>query len=56
MPDVVIVRVPKEEKPDHAPTPTWLHRCQRVLGLPLRLVRALLLQFWKRLFGQRTKP
>ena len=54
MPDVVVIRVPKEELPP--PPPTVLARFRRVLGLPLRLVKALLARLWRRLFGPRPKP
>ena len=68
MPDVVVVRVPKEEmlseklaeklaeKPAPPPPPTLLARFQRVLGLPLRLVWSLLSRLWRRLFGPRPRP
>ena len=65
MPDVVVIRVPKEEQlsaklsesPPPTPPPfTVLARFRRVLGLPLRLARALLARLWRRLFGPRPKP
>jgi hypothetical protein len=63
MPDVVVVRVPKDAKlseslsePPPPPPPTVLSRFRRVLGLPLRLVKALLARLWRRLFGPRPKP
>ncbi len=57
MPDVVVVRIPKEEKPpEKPPPPTLLARFRRVLGLPLRVVWGLLLRLWRRLFGPRPKP
>ncbi len=63
MPDVVVIRVPKEEQlsaklsePPPPPPPTVLARFRRVLGLPLRLVKALLARLWRRLFGPRPKP
>jgi len=62
MPDVVVIRVPKEEQlsepppPPPPPPPTVLARFRRVLGLPLRLVKALLARLWRRLFGPRPRP
>ena len=57
MPDVVVVRIPKEEKPPEKPLPpTLLAKFRRVLGLPLRVVWSLLLRIWRRLFGPRPKP
>ena len=67
MPGVVVVRVPKDAKlseslseslasPPPPPPPTVLSRLRRVLGLPLRLVKALLARLWRRLFGPRPKP
>ena len=71
MPDVVVIRVPKDAKlseslseslsslsspPPPPPPPTMLSRLRRVLGLPLRLVKALLARLWRRLFGPRPKP
>lgn len=67
MPDVVVIRVPKDAtlseslseslaSPPPPPPPTVLSRLRRVLGLPLRLVKALLARLWRRLFGPRPKP
>jgi len=77
MPDVVVVRVPKDEwaaqaeevtkaecarsrcsssSSSNAPPSTVLSRLRRVLGFPLRLVKALLARLWRRLFGPRPKP
>ena len=59
MPDVIVVRVPKEEKPPEPPSPppsTLLKRARRVLLLPLRTIWNLLVRLWKRLFGPRLKP
>jgi len=61
MPDVVVIRVPKEEQlseklAEPPPPPTVLARFRRVLGLPLRLVKALLARLWRRLFGPRPRP
>jgi len=68
MPDVVVIRVPKDEKlseslseslsppPPPPPPHTVLSRLRRVLGLPLRLVKALLVRLWRRLFGPRPRP
>ena len=62
MPDVVVIRAPKEEQlsaklsEPPPPPPTVLARFRRVLGLPLRLVKALLARLWRRLFGPRPKP
>jgi hypothetical protein len=59
MPDVVVVGAPREvnlsETPP-PPPPTALRRFRRVLGLPLRVVRALLIRLWRRLFGPRPRP
>ena len=65
MPDVVVIRVPKEEKlaeklseppPPPPPPSTVLAKVWRVLGLPLRLVKRLLARLWRRLFGPRPRP
>ncbi len=59
MPDVVVIRVPKEEKPLEPPAPppsTLLKRFLRALALPPRAVWNLLVRLWKRLFGPRRKP
>lgn len=60
MPDVVVVGASKEDKlletPPPPPPRTVLARVWRVLGLPLRLVRQLLLRLWRRLFGPRPRP
>jgi hypothetical protein len=70
MPDVVVIRVPKDAKLSESlsslsspsppspppPPPTVLSRLRRVLGLPLRLVKALLSRLWRRLFGPRPRP
>jgi len=62
MPDVVVIRVPKEEKPSELsaapppPPPTLLAKLRRLLGLPARMFWALLRRLWRRLFGPRPKP
>jgi hypothetical protein len=59
MPDVVVVAIPKEvnlsEKPP-PPPPTALAKLRSVLGLPLRVVKAMLSRLWRRLFGPRPRP
>jgi len=59
MPDAVVIRVPKEEKPTEPPLPppsTLLKRFLRALALPPRVVWNLLVRIWKRLLGRRPKP
>ena len=65
MPEVVVIRVPKDgelselRSPSPPPPPPprkVLSRLRRVLGLPLRLIKALLVRLWRRLFGPRPRP
>lgn len=59
MTDVVVIRVPKEEKPLEPPAPapsSLLKRFLRALALPPRAAWNLLIRLWKRLFGPRLKP
>ena len=71
MPDVVVIRVPKEveKQPTAMPTevlippapppprPTLLAEIvRRLLMLPARTLWAILRRLWRKLFGQRPKP
>ena len=55
MAEVVTIRVPKEEKPEHPPsTAWWLATLRRLLGLPLRVAAGVLEHCWNRLIGGRN--
>jgi len=69
MPDVVVIRVPKDESTEALtspppvppapppPRPTLLAEIvRRLLVLPARTFWAILRRFWRKLFGPRPKP
>jgi len=59
MPDVVVVRLPKDQElaeKSPPPPPTLLAKLRRAFGLPIRAVWRFLLRIWRRFFGLRPKP
>ena len=65
MPDVVVIRVPKDEStealssppPVPPPRPTLLAEIvRRLFLLPARTLWAVLRRVWRKLFGPRPKP